>query len=301
MNPVRPVVPADLAALLSPLAHGDGFLSTRLPGVRLLYSQRHIPRSPIAYEPSIVVIAQGKKVGHIGGRKFVYDPGRYLALTIPLPFECETIGSAEAPVLGLSIGLSPALVAELSMQLEPPTAAAESRARAVDSTPIDAPLLDATIRLAQALHTDSDAKILGPQLVREITYRVLCGPLGPGVRALASPASAFGRISRILTKIHTDYAANYDMEALARESGMSASSFHAKFKAVTASSPLQYLKNIRLNKARLLMVNDGLGAAQAALAVGYESASQFSREFRRLFRETPAAEASRMRAELVTL
>jgi AraC-like DNA-binding protein len=127
--------------------------------------------------------------------------------------------------------------------------------------------------------------------VREITYRVLQGNLGHNLRALAAPHSHFGQISRVLQRMHTDYADTYDVEDLAREAGMSVSTFHAHFKAVTSSSPLQYVKNVKLHKARMLMVHEGASAGAAAAEVGYESVSQFSREFKRLFGAGPAAEA----------
>jgi AraC-like DNA-binding protein len=128
---------------------------------------------------------------------------------------------------------------------------------------------------------------------------VLRGKLGGNLRALAAPDSHFGRISRVLTRIHTDYARHYDIGKLAHDAGMSVAAFHTRFKAITSSSPLQYLKNIRLNKARMLMVNDGLNASGAAIKVGYESASQFSREFKRLFGDGPARVAADMRKLLI--
>jgi AraC-like DNA-binding protein len=137
--------------------------------------------------------------------------------------------------------------------------------------------------------------------LREITFRVLTGELGEHLRALAAPQSHFGQISRVLSHIHRDFAQIRDLSSLAREAGMSLSTFHQRFKEVTASPPLQYLKTTRLHKARLLMVNEGATAAGAAQAVGYESASQFSREFRRLFGQSPAAEAARLREHLITL
>jgi AraC-like DNA-binding protein len=155
------------------------------------------------------------------------------------------------------------------------------------------------VRLLESLQSSDDARILGPQIVREITYRVLTGPLGANLRGLAAPQSHFGQITRVLNRLHTDYAGSHDIEALARDAGMSISTFHVHFKRVTASSPLQYLKTIRLHKARTLMVHDGLGAAAAAIKVGYESASQFSREFKRHFGGSPAEVAAQLRTNLM--
>lgn len=295
---VPPASNPELAALLGELARGEGFSPSRLPGVQFMRTVKHIPRTPIVYEPSIVVIAQGRKTGYLGGQKFIYDPSHYLVLAVPLPFECETEGRPEAPLLGVSIGITPALVAELMLQMESLALDKDSPPQAVQAAELDAGLSGATGRLLEALRSDEAARILGPQLVREIAYRVLRGPLGASLQAMAAPHSHFGRISRVLQRIHTDYARAYDMVDLARETGMSVSAFHTHFKAVTAWSPLQYLKNVRLHKARLLMVEEGLNAGAAALKVGYESASQFSREFKRFFGNGPAAAARELRQTL---
>lgn len=287
-----------MAELLSELMQGEGFAASRLPGVKFMRSTRHVRPSPITYEPSIVFIAQGRKRGRLGGRTFVYDANHYLVLAVPLPFECETSGSPEEPLLGLSVGVTPALVAELLVQRETVPDERGAKPLAIDSAPLDEALGGAAVRLLESLRSADDARILGPQLVREIVYRALFGPLGASLRALAAPHSHFGQISRVLNRIHAEFARSLDMETLAREAGMSVSTFHAHFKAVTALSPLQYLKTIRLHKARMLMVHDGTSAAHAAGLVGYESASQFSREFKRHFGDAPAVAAAQLRATL---
>lgn len=299
-TPTRPLHDRRLATQLGELAHGQGFSASRLPGVKFMRSTRHVPRSPVAYEPSIVIIAQGRKTGHLGGRRFVYDANHYLVLSVPLPFECETEGSSDEPLLGVSIAVTPALVGDLLLQIgqaprnrTPPLA--------IQATALSEALFEATVRLLECLRTADDARILGPQIVREITYRVLQGDLGQNLRALASPHSHFGQISRVLHRIHTDYARAHDLPTLAREAGMSVSTFHEHFKAVTARSPLQYVKNVRLHKARMLMVHEGLNAGTAAERVGYESASQFSREFKRFFGGSPASVAAEMREGLIRL
>lgn len=262
-------------------------------------STQHVPNSPIVYDPSIVIIAQGRKTGTFDGRKIIYDPNHYLVLAVPLPFECETEGSLGEPLLGVSIEVKPAMVAELLLQMTP--SRDDPAPHAIDSARLEESLSEATVRLLESLRTEDDARILGLQRVREVVYRVLQGPLGHSLRLLAAPDSHFGQISRVLNRLHVDYTQNHDVTVLAQEAGMSVSTFHAHFKAVTSSSPLQYLKNIRLHKARQLMVHEGANAGMAALQVGYESASQFSREFKRLFGEGPAAEADRLRKALVRL
>ena len=294
---MHPIPDPRMAALLADLAKGQGFSESRLPGVRFMRSSQHVPRSPIAYQPSIVIVAQGRKRGHLGALSFTYDPTNYLVLSVPLPFECETHGTPEEPMLGVSIGVTPALVAELLMQMDNPPPAEQPES--IHASPLDPGLSDATVRLLEALGSAEGARILGPQLVREIVYRALLLEQGGTLRALGAPHTHFGQITRALNRIHSEYAETLDMTTLASEAGMSVSTFHTHFKAVTSSSPLQYLKNIRLHKARMLMVHEGTTAAVAAREVGYESASQFSREFKRYFGDGPASEASRLRESLM--
>ena len=288
-----------LVSLLSELAPRDGFLPSRLPDVSFMRTTRHIPRTPITYEPGIFIMAQGRKTGYLGDKRFVYDASHYLVLSVPMPFECETHGSPETPMLAVRVGVTPAAVTELLMQMEHLEPASGSQPQAMEATALDDVLRGATIRLLESLRSADESRILGPQIVREIIYHVLRGKLGPNLRALAAPDSHFGRISRVLTRIHSDYARHYDIAMLARDAGMSVAAFHTRFKAITSSSPLQYLKNIRLNKARMLMVNEGVNARGAAVKVGYESASQFSREFKRLFGDGPARVAADMRKLLI--
>ena len=292
-RPEHIAVPRDrrLAELLGDLARGEGFSPSRLPGVKFMRSTSPIVRGQVSYDPSIVIVAQGRKRGYLGGQTFTYDANHYLVLSVPLPFECETVASPDGPLLGISIGVTPAVVAEIMMEMEKALPIPMGKPQAIRANPLDDRMYDAAIRLVRALGSADEARILAPQVVREITYRVLCGEEGGTLRALAAPHTHFGQISRALQRIHTDYATPIDMASLASEAGMSISTFHAHFKAVTSSPPLQYLKTIRLHKARMLMVNEGQTASSACRLVGYESASQFNREFKRFFGDTPAAVA----------
>lgn len=152
-------------------------------------------------------------------------------------------------------------------------------------------MMDATVRLLEALSSPSDRRFLGPMIVREIIYRVLCGDKGDALRALAYRNQRFFQIARILDKIHKSYGKKLDLNSLALETGMSISAFHSSFKAVTSMAPLQYIKNVRLHKARMLMIEEGINAYNAAIHVGYESPSQFNREYKRLFGLTPGKDA----------
>lgn len=284
-----------LVELLAALATQEGLTPSILEDVRFMRADGSYPRAAVVYDQRIVIVGQGRKKGYLGGEVYTYDPYNYLVLATPLPFECETEASPEKPLLAVSIGVNPAVIGELLVDMGDDGQARGEAQRGIYSTPLTDELIDATVRLLECLHSARDSRILGPQIVREITYRVLCGEQGGALRALAIRHGAFGQIARVLKRIHVDYADALDVETLANEASMSVSSFHHNFKAVTATSPLQYLKSIRLHKARMLMVQDGLNASTAAEQVGYESASQFSREFKRLFGASPADESAKMR------
>jgi AraC-like DNA-binding protein len=253
------------------------------------------------YEPSIVVICSGRKIGYLGQQVFHYNPQHFLVLSVPLPFESETIASQEEPLLGISMRIDIAILSELIMMLDHgDKRRAVANSHGIVSTPLDLKLSNAVLRLLQALDSASDTLILGQAILREIHYRVLTSSQGAAIRALWSQQNHIGRIAKALRKIHVDFAENLNVSGLAAESGMSPAAFHASFKAVTATSPMQYLKTTRLHKARLLMIQDGLSAALASARVGYESPSQFSREFKRLFGKTPMEHVGAMRKSLVT-
>lgn len=281
-----------MIALIDELSTGEGLRPTRLAGVKLSRANRSYPRAPVLYEPSIYVVAQGKKHGHLGSMTFTYDAQHYLVMAVPLPFECETVVEPGGdPMLGVSIGIDVALVSELLMKVghKPINKKADDLPGA-RSIPLGEVLAEATVRLLETLKDPNEAQILGPQIVREITYRVLCGPHGDALRALVALNGKLGQIHRALQRMHTQFAEPLDIEALADDLAMSPSAFHHHFKSVTATSPLQYLKSIRLHKARMLMVQDGITASTASIRVGYESPSQFSREFKRYFGKPPTEE-----------
>lgn len=298
---IAPARQGRLAGMLAVLAPGEGMRQSEIPGVKLMRSSSDRIKAPTSYEPSIVIIAQGRKRGYLGKTVFTYDANHFLVLSVPLPFECETVASPEGPMLGLSIGVTSEMVAELMMGMETPLPIPPGKPEAVRANRLDAAMYDAAVRLVEALETSDDARILGPQIIREIVYRVLVREDGAHLRSLAAPHSHFGRISRSMHRMHQHFAQAADMTTLASEAGMSVSTFHSHFKAVARSSPLQYLKTIRLHKARMLMMREGETAAGAALRVGYESASQFSREFKRLFGAPPAAEVEKLKANLIQM
>jgi AraC-like DNA-binding protein len=269
-----------------------------MDGVKVVRSGCSVARIPVMYEPSIVIVAQGRKRGYLGDQRFVYDANHYLTLTVPLPFECETEVTEDGPFLGFAVRIDLALLSELMMKVGngSRTPIATPQESSVTATPIDAELSDAAIRLLECMQSAVDASVLGPQIQREIIYRVLRGRRGGALQSLMQVDATQMQVHRVLHRMHSEYARPFDIATAAIDAGMSVSALHHHFKALTATSPLQYLKAVRLHKARMLMVQESVGAAIAAERVGYESASQFSREFKRLFGTSPVQETERLRS-----
>ena len=268
-----------------------------LPDIRLLYGTQPGTRTPVMYQPGIVFLFSGHKIGYINERVFRYDTNEYLLLTVPLPFECETFATEDAPLAGLRLDVDILQLQELLMDIgeDPlfhPSSMAES---GINSATLSEEILCASERLLDVMERPLDARILGKQIIREMLYHVLTGPRGGALMALVSRQTHFSQISRVLKRIESQYTEALSVDQLAAEANMSLSAFHHNFKSVTSTSPLQYLKSYRLHKARMMMVHDGLKASAAAMQVGYESASQFSREFKRYFGMTPGEDAARLR------
>ena len=288
-----------LASLLDEVALHEGTHPTLVEGVEVARVSQPVQRAPVVYRPKILIVGQGRKRAHLGGEVYQYDAYNYLVLSVPLPAECETEASPAEPLLLLSIHVEPTMLGEMLLEMDELTPPAGPTPRGISSSPMTEEIGRAVIRLLQCLKSPLDSRMLGRQAVREVVYRVLLGEQGGSLRALASRDDHFARIARVLRHVHADYAKPLSVEEMARKAGMSVAAFHHYFKLVTASSPLQYLKRIRLDHAKRLMAHDGHNAGTAARAVGYESASQFSREFKRLFGVTPGEEAEKTRARLV--
>ncbi|WP_446903313.1 AraC family transcriptional regulator N-terminal domain-containing protein [Burkholderia sp. YIM B11467] len=282
--------------LLQRLAPNEGYTQSALEGVRFMRSNRPLGRTPVLYEPSIVIVCQGRKLGFLGEEVYVYDAQHYLILSVPLPFSTETEASEAEPMLAVTLRLDLIELTDLILMIDRSGRHQQGTPLGIVSTPLEGDLAEATVRLLQALSSPLDAEVLGPAIVREICYRVLIGERGAAMRAALAHQGRFGRVAKALRRIHADYAQSLDVSTLAEEAGMSIPAFHVNFRAVTLTSPIQYIKSTRLHQARLLMIRDGLTAASASARVGYESPSQFSREFKRFFGRSPADEARDMRA-----
>ena len=285
-----------MVSLLRALAPQEGYNLTAIPGVRILRSDRALSRTPVLYDPGIVIVCQGRKRGYFGDQLFLYDQEHYLAIAAPVPFTMESDGTPEQPLLAIYMHLDFQVAAELTLQIERhhvPVHAASPKS--LMSSPMDTALRLSVSRFLEAMNHPLDAAILGPGLVREIYFRVLTGPQGSGMRAALAMQGQFGKIGKVLRWIHASYAQSIDLAELAKQAGMSVPTFHNHFRAITQTSPMQYVKSTRLHQARLLMVRQKLTAEAASYAVGYASPSQFNREFKRLFGSPPAAEVMRMK------
>ncbi len=292
----REAICLQLADKINHLKNNDKIISERLAGIRLLYGVEPGPRTPVMYQPGIIFLFSGHKIGYINKRKFRYDANEYLLLTVPLPFECETWATPEVPLAGIRLDSDVLQLQELLMDIgEDERFQLPMAASGINSATLSDEILCAVERLLDVMERPLDARILGKQIIREILYHVLMGPRGGALLALVSRQTHFSLISRVLKQIEMKYTENLNVEQLAAEANMSVSAFHHNFKAVTSTSPLQYLKSYRLHKARMMMIHDGMKASAAAMRVGYESASQFSREFKRYFGVTPGEDAARMR------
>ncbi|HUB91100.1 MAG TPA: AraC family transcriptional regulator [Dyella sp.] len=285
-----------MVALLRALAPAEGYNLTALPDVRILRSDRALSRTPVLYDPGIVIVGQGRKRGYFGDQLYVYDAQHYLAVAVPVPFTMETDATPERPLLAIYLHLNFQVAAELMLQIDRQGMPSQRDApQSMMSSPMDAALRTSVLRFLEAMNKPLDAAVLGPVLLRELYFRVLTGAQGNAMRAALAMHGQFGKIGKALRRIHATYAQPLDLAQLAGEAGMSVPTFHSHFKAITHTSPMQYVKSTRLHQARLLMVRQGMTAEAASHAVGYASPSQFNREFKRLFGRTPAAEAKRMR------
>jgi len=259
-----------------------------------------VPEHELAavYEPMVNLILQGCKSMTVGGQTLHYDPATYFVMSVDLP-AAGIVRSSEsgAPYLAVSLTLNPALIAGLLSDL--PNAAGPVRGNAGFSVAaVTADFLDAWVRMLRLMTHPADIPALAPVYEREILYRVLQGPMGWMLYDIATPDTALSRINRIIQRIRRDYALPLRMYELAEDAAMSVSAFHRHFKAVTALSPLQYQKQIRLLQARTRLVTAGHSVTKAAHEVGYESPTQFSREYARAFGLPPAKDAARIIAGL---
>ena len=305
-NPIKNPTPTQVRApnLLKELASKIAFfvgsretLITDVPG--LLLSRRTVPTAPASatYEPSLAVVAQGRKQANLGGTNFIFDQSRYLLTSLDLPVICNVIEASEhVPYLCFVLKLEMPVVRELLTreEIQEPESSSDKPAMALGKTTPE--LLDACCRLVDLLNSPQDIPFLSELIQREIIYRILRGPQGARLRAIATLGDQSQRTAKAIAWLKVNFAKPLRVEDLANIAGMGVSTLHHHFRALTAMSPLQYQKQLRLQAARERMLMDGLDAASAAFEVGYESATQFNREYSRLFGLPPMRDIRTLRS-----
>ena len=291
----------EMAELLEELATFDGgSVNSPIKGVRFFRNTKQTRRKPLLYTPGICIVASGYKLGHLGGKTFRYDAGNYLVTPISMPFECETFPNGNEPLLGMYIDIDLAqlndLISQVDLHAGMQSHTVSDLQLAIGPSVMDDEMKDATIRLLKAHRSEQEARILGPAYLREIHYRALCGSQAPVLLSAARGNGTMAQVMNAIGLMERSYQDKFDIKQLAVSAHMSTSAFHKAFKDITADSPLQYLKKIRLTKARDLLGQRKMRANLAASEVGYESPSQFSREFKRYFGESPADVMREMRS-----
>ncbi|AFH63172.2 AraC family transcriptional regulator [Paenibacillus caseinilyticus] len=297
------VTPADLAALTQELAarigrHApcDGLHETAVPDLRFRRSSRASEPMHTVYAPSLCIIVQGAKSASLGEEIYRYDPASYLVTSVHLPVLAKVMeATPQVPYLSLQLNFSPDAILDLAQETARPESSPPGTGRGISVTPSTPPLLEAVLRLVKLLDTPEDIPVLAPLAHREILYRVLQGGQGALIRQIAAAGSQANLISKAIRLLHRDYDKPLHIEELAREIRMSPSALFKHFKKVTAMSPLQYQKAIRLQEARRLLLTETVEAADAGYRVGYESPSQFSREYARMFGRPPISDVRHLR------
>jgi AraC-like DNA-binding protein len=293
---------AALESFINDKGGGDRLFFTPLPDVVVMRtSQTVLPEDAqhMLYTPALCVVAQGAKQIRVGDDEFDYNEGNALVVSVELPgFGCVTRATAAKPYLGMTIGFDIALMREVMEQLKTPPRPTSDRL-GVFIQELSDPMQDCVVRLARVLATPDAIPILYPSIIKELYFWLLTGPNGGEICKIVKTDSHTRRIADAIHMVRRDFTRPIRVEEMAETARMSPSSFHQHFKTMTAMSPLQYLKQLRLLEARRLMVTQALGVTSAAFHVGYESASQFSREYTRMFGRPPKQDAQALKARVV--
>lgn len=285
-----------LARSLARLTDQGEQYTTAIPGLSLF--RRTEPTEPFSgmYEPSICLVAQGAKRVQLGSDTYVYDAHHYLITSVHLPTVVQIIeASPEKPYLGLRLTFDQREISQLMADSQLPAPRTQQSGRGMATSAVTLPLLNAFQRLVDLLDIQQDIPILAPVIQREIIYRLLVGDQGLRLRQIAAAGSQSHQISRAIEWLRDNFSQPLRIDNLAEQASMSTSTFHHHFRAMTALSPLQYQKQLRLQEARRLMLAEHLDAASAGFQVGYESPSQFSREYSRHFGAPPFRDISNLR------
>lgn len=287
----------ELVERIGRVVREDG-IEEPLPGLHL--ARCSVPLQPLhsVVEPSICVIAQGSKEVLLGESRYCYDPAHYLLTTVALPRVSQVLSaSKEQPYLSLRLELAPSLVSSVAVEAGHSWSKQQAAVSAIVVSLLDGNLLEAFVRLVRLVDSPSHARVLGPLITREILYWLLIGEQGSRLRHLALQGGYTPGIVQAVERLRQHFDQPLHIEEMARDLGMSVSGFHHHFKALTALSPLQYQKQLRLQEARRLMLSEDLDATSAAYRVGYQDAAYFNREYKSLFGAPPMRDVQRLRGE----
>ena len=298
-TPIEPSLEVQRQELAELIRRHAGEPQGTVSAIDDLYLVRYtenIRAMPTLALPALCILAQGSKSLFLGDEQYAYDPLHYMVVSVTLPISAAKLdASPENPSLGLRLDLDPAEISQLIAESGPMLVPSLPSGRGLYVEKTDAALLDALLRLIRLLDSPRDIAMLAPLIRREILYRLLRGPQGYRLYEIALANSQTHRVCQAITWLNQNFQQPLRIEDLAREVNLSTSTLHHRFKAVTSMSPLQYQKQLRLQEARRLMLAEGLDASAAGYRVGYESPSQFSREYSRLFGAPPLRDLARLR------
>lgn len=288
-----------LARLIRCHAPASGTYQTEVPSLSLMHASHLSEPLESIYKPSVCVVAQGAKIASLANETFRYDPSTYLVTSVELPITGRIVdASPDIPFLGLKLTFDADVIIEIVKKMNRLASVPTEGGRGVTVNQISPELLETIVRLVQMLDTPEDIPVLAPLVTREVLYRMLQGEQGALLYQFAINGSHAYNIAQAIRLINRQYDHPLSVEQLAKSVNMSVSAFHKHFKRVTAMSPLQYQKTIRLQEARRLMVTESVQASDAAFRVGYESPSQFSREYTRMYGQPPMMDVQKLRSSI---
>jgi AraC-like DNA-binding protein len=289
---VWPIKHEGLATLAGQLAPRLGYNETALSSVRILRTEAVLNDIPVLYKPGAVYVLQGSKQGVLEDETYLYDEDHYLAVSVPVPFRMTSKASPQRPLLALYLEFDMQMAADIALQIEKLAGPPENaKPRGLFSSKMDSDIEDVLRRLLTALGNPVELGVLGSSILRELHYRVISGPQGGAVIAALQRKGTSGKLVESVAWLRENYNSEIAVADLAKAVGMSVPSYHVHFKKLTGSSPMQYVKAMRLHEARLMIARQSRTIADVAASVGYVSPAQFSRDFRRHFGRTASEEA----------
>jgi AraC-like DNA-binding protein len=273
---------------INKLVKDNSLTRTNIKGVNLYKTTTYLPRAPLTYNFCLVFVLQGKKIGYLPNKKFEYDYKNYLVVPTTLPFECETYASKEEPYICILIDIKKEIMYEIISSLSKEESKnCKNVQMAIFQDNVTQDIENSIYRLLKTLQSKEESDILGDSILREIFYRIAIGENAHFLHKMFLENKMEAKMTRTLKTIHSQYNEHLDIPTLAKEEDMSVSSFHTHFKKVTSLSPLQYIKKIRLNKAKDLLTRNDFQVNETAYATGYESSSQFSKDFKSYYGYPP--------------